>query len=236
MKRSAVAINLAVVPAFAALEREVLDSLHRAARLYQVQRGQMLYHQGDQAHSFYVVQQGGVRLVEHTGDGQTVHLKLYGPGDLFGLLAISGAYPYPAGVQAIDDSHIAGISGAQARDLMLLYPTLGLCVVDLLVAHVHHAHGRIRQLSSERVERRLARALLVYSEKFGRLTHTGSTSIDIALTQQDMAEFIGTTLETINRTLRLWEKQGYVRLARQHVDIVDLVALTHIAEDLVYVT
>lgn len=223
MKRQRGAV-LDDIPAFRALAQEILHSLESHAILYQLKANQTLFHQGDMATSFYIVLHGGIRLVEHTHEGRNVHLKLYGRGDIFGLLAVSGAYPYPAGAQAICNSTVAAIMGTCAREMMLNHPSLALLIIDMLVKHVHGAHARLRQMASERVEQRLARTLLHYAEKFGRWTEDG-ISIDIPLSQQALADFVATTLETINRTLSKWEKQAWIHTTRQHIDILQPLAL-----------
>lgn len=216
--------NLAVL---ASLPSHVLEALKSIATLYALQAGEPLFQQGDFSHAFYIVQEGGVRLVEHTDNGQDVNLKVYGPGDLFGLLAISGAYPHPARIEAAIDSLIIGISGQQARQLILEHPELGVLFIDLLVDHVHHAHERIRHMAAERTEQRLARAILHFSDKFGVELDGGPS--EIALSQQDIAEFTGTTLETVNRLLRRWSKAGLIALQRRQINILDRSALQALA-------
>jgi CRP-like cAMP-binding protein len=228
------AVDLKFIAAFSGLDDTILDAMMRHALVYRLKRRELLYQQGEEAHSIYVIQQGGVRLIEQTGDGQQVNIKVYGAGDLLGLLSISGSYPHPSSAEAIDDTQVIGISGASMRQLISCHPLLGLWVVDLLVNHVHHAHGRIRHLVAERVEQRLARCLLHYCEKFGHSVDDGFISIDIALSQQDMAEFSGTTLETINRTLKTWEDKGYIRRGRQHIDVLNRAALAQLVEERPY--
>jgi CRP-like cAMP-binding protein len=181
------------------------------------------------AQAFYVVLDGGLRLVEHTAEGKAVHLKLYGQGDVVGLLAVSGAYPYPAGAEAICNSTVASITGAETRQLILEQPSLALLIIDMLVNHVHGAHARLRQMASERVEQRLARTLIHYAEKFGHWVDN-ELSIDVPLSQQALADFVGTALETINRTLSKWEKQGWIRISRQHIDILQPLVLHELVD------
>jgi CRP-like cAMP-binding protein len=226
-------LNLSVIPALSRLQPVIIRELELCATVYTLEVGQFLYRQGDPARAFFIVCTGGVRLVEHTSDGQDVQLKIFGQGELLALLAISGEYPHPAGVQAMDKSLVAGISGAAARSLVARFPDLGLLLIDLLVEHVHHSHSRIRQFAAERVERRLARALLHYGDKFGSL-RDGILSIDITLSQKDLAEFAGTTIETVNRTLKSWEQRDYIRRSRQHIDLLDRLALMAVAEDQLY--
>jgi len=229
MKRALTGIDLTPFSAFTNVEAEAVRTLERAAVIYTLKHREMLYRQGDIAHSLYFVRSGGLKLVEHTADGKQVTLKIFGTGDMFGLLAISGPFPQTNSAEAVDEAVIIGIGSTDIREVIRQYPLFGLRVVDLLVAHVHQAHGRIRTMMVERVEQRLARALLHYCDKFGT-EKDGFISIDVTLSQQDLAQFCGATLETINRTLKVWEEQGLLKLSRQHIDITDRLTLQNIVD------
>jgi CRP/FNR family transcriptional regulator, nitrogen oxide reductase regulator len=223
-------MQLHSIPAFQHLSEDILNAMASIACVYSLKPGEVLLYQGDEIHSFYVVQCGGVRLVDYTADGQSVSLKIYGPGDVFGLLAISGSYPHPTQIEAVHQSLIIGIDGHDVRQMMMAHPLLALTAIDLLTKHVHEAHRRIRHMAVEKVDRRLARALLQFSDKFG-FDDGGCINIDLPITQRDLAEFTGTTVETINRTLTAWCKQGIVACSHKHIDILDRDALANIAEN-----
>lgn len=222
-------LDLTAIPAFKSLDAAIHDALESAATVYHLKVGDTLYHQGEAAHSFYIVMSGGLRLLEHSPEGQTVNIKVHGQGEIFGLLAVSGPYPRRSEARAMCESVIAAIGGDDARHLMHRHPALGVLVIDLLVAHIHHAHDRIRTLAADRVEQRLARTLMLYAEKFG-VAQGDEISIDVSVSQQDLAQFTGTTVETINRTLKGWEGRGLVRRGRRHLDILDAVRLGDVAE------
>lgn len=229
MKRNTGQIDFEGIAFFATIEDAVLEELSEIATLYELAPGETLFHQGDSAHSIFIVQKGGVQLIEHTLEGKAVNLKVYGRGDLFGMLAISGSFPHPASIVAAQESEIIGLRGTEVRKILMKHPSLALIFIDLLVDHVHHAHQRIRHLATERVERRLARALLHFYDKFGS-REDGVWRIQAVLTQQDLAEFIGTTVETINRTLRIWEDENLLRRSRMRIDLLDLEGLRRYAE------
>jgi CRP-like cAMP-binding protein len=223
------AVPLSQIPALQHLGDDVLVAMMRLARSYKLRAGEVLLYQGDIIQSFYVVQSGGVRLVDYNADGQCVTLKLYGQGDVFGLLAVSGSYPSLTQVEALHESCVIALDGQDVRKLMLESPALALTIVDLLTAHVHEGHERIRHMAAKRVDRRLAQSLLKLCEKFG--AHEGdSVFIDLPLTQRDLAELISATVETVNRTLTMWEKQGMVRCAHKQVRVLNLKALADLAE------
>lgn len=229
MQRELDTLQLEQFALFEGLEAATIEGLEQIARVHRLRAGEWLYFQGDMAHSFYAIQRGGVRLVENTTEGRAVNIKVYGQGEIFGLLAITGLFPHPAGVEAIDNSEIVGFRGDEFRLMMECCGKLSMRIIDMLVNHVHDSHARIREMAAERVERRLARALLHFGAKFGT-SIPGGLEIGIGLSQQDIAEFTGTTVETVNRTLRQWEVRGYIRRARRQIDLIDIEALTDLAD------
>jgi len=216
---------LSKLPLFAGLSPRAFEAIETHGRIFSLSANHTLYYKGDPANSFYVVLKGGIRLVDYTAEGRTIHIKLYGVGDCLGLLAISGAYPYPHSAEAIEATQIFAIRGDDIRQLTVTYPEIGLAVIDALVAHIHEAHGRIAKQFAERVEQRLATALLHYAQKFGTKIEDG-VSLDIAISQQSLADFVGTTLESVNRTLSQWGKNGWVRVSRGHIDLLDMTVLS----------
>jgi len=222
--RSGIPTQFPLVSAFQHLDSTILSAMLSVSRSLTLKAGEVLLYQGDYIHSFYLLQSGGMRLVSYTEDGQCIALKVYGEGDVFGLLAISGSYPHPTQIEAIQESTLIGIDGQDARALMLDYPQLALTIIDLLTAHVHEGHDRVRHMATKRIDRRLAQSLLKMCEKFGRLMGD-NILIDIPMTQRDLAEFTGTTVETINRTLTQWEKQGWLICSHKRLEICDREAL-----------
>jgi CRP/FNR family transcriptional regulator len=225
-------INLYQINALAHLDAPVLQALTAISRVYYLKPGEVLLRQCDIIRSFYIIQQGGVRLVEYLPDGQSVCLKMHGAGEILGLLAVSGGYPHSTQIEAIHDSVIIAVDGQDARQLMLEYPPFALTVIDLLTTHVHYAHERVRQMAAKRVDCRLAHALLQLCQKFGK-DDGAKISIEVPLSQRDLAEFTSATVETINRTLTQWEKQGIVLNSHKHIDVLDEAALLAIAENVV---
>jgi CRP-like cAMP-binding protein len=115
--------------------------------------------------------------------------------------------------------------------LMEKYPRVALNAIRLLAGRIQEFQDRLRELATERVERRIARTLIRLTRQAGRKTAEG-VLIDLPLTRQDLAEMCGTTLYTVSRTLSQWESQGLVRSKREQVLVLFPHGLVQIAEDL----
>jgi len=115
--------------------------------------------------------------------------------------------------------------------LMETYPRLAINAVRFVAARLHELQVQYRQLATEKVERRVARALLRLGEQAGRRTE-GGVLIDLPLSREDIAQMTGTTLYTVSRIISRFEADGLVEAGRQHIVIRDVQALTSIADDL----
>lgn len=217
------------LPFFQDLSPSSQMAIQSIARTYTLKNNEPLFTQGDIARSFYVVIKGGIRLLEHTSEGKAVNLKIYGSGDLFGMLAISGEFRQHASAISTQNTIVLGFEGEAMRRIMLQHADIALKFIDALVDHVHHAHSRIRQMAVEKTERRLARALLHFCEKFGQ---PQEEQLSANFTQQDIAEFTGTTVETVNRTFRTWEQLNYIERYRGRVVIRQREGLQRIADEI----
>jgi len=218
------------LPMFAALDEKLLAAIAEIASLIRLETGETLYSEGELAEALYIVQSGGVRLIEHTSNGKAVNVKFYGQFDIFGMLSLSGEYLHHASIVAMSDSEVITLNSTAMRELMIQNGSIAVTVIDLILDHIQHAHERIRTLAAERSEQRIARAVLHCHKKFGTLTNEGVT-IAAHLTQRDIAEFTGTTVETVNRILRKWEELGIVKLSRKQVSLRDEAALKTISQN-----
>lgn len=216
------------LPLYKDLSHEARDALHSIAKPIRLPAGSLLFRQGETTNRFYLMLSGGVRLVETIEDGKQVNIKVYGPGDVFGLLSFAGDFTHRADVVAVSYSEILSFNAQQTRTLSQQYPEIALRIIDLLVLHVDHAHTRIRTLAAEKVEKRLARSLIHFCQKFGSAEANGMLRAT-NISQQDLAEFTGTTIETVNRHLRNWEELGMIKRGRMQITIVDLTQLHDLA-------
>lgn len=219
------------IPMLADLPPALASRLAREARARELSRGDLLFGQGDKAQSVYAVLSGRLRLMQHTLDGQDVALSVFAPGDMIGLVAVVGDEEYPGSCEASDDATLLAIPSTTFTDLISQHGPLAMRIVRLLVRRLHEAHDHVRELSAERVERRVARTVLRLANKVGVKTETG-IRIDMPLSRQDLAELSGTTLHTVSRILSDWQRSGLVDVGREQVTVVRAHDLVLIAEEL----
>ncbi len=208
-----------------------LVRIAHAARRRSISADMFLFHQGDPAEVIYVPVQGRLKLTQITPEGHEVILRYVGVGEMTGATAAFGDTAYPASAEVMEETIVLGWDNETMVELIEHFPRLGLNILHLLSVRLQELQDRLREMSTERVERRIARALLRLVSQLGRKDEVG-VLIDLSLSRQDLANMTGTTLYTVSRVLSRWEEEGIVEAGREKVLIKHPPRLVVIAEDL----
>jgi CRP-like cAMP-binding protein len=222
--------QLKQVPIYQGLTDQALAEVIHQSRTRCVKKDGFFFMQGDSADRLYVLIEGRAKLCQMTADGQQVILKIVGPWQMFGGLALVGGEEYPVCALAAEDSRALTWSTAVLTDLLHRYPLLSLNATRWMSSHVKETQQLFTQLATERVEQRVARTLLRLTAQMGMKRPDG-VLLDFALTRQDLAEMSGTTLYTVSRILSQWKKDGLIETGRERVLVKYPHGLLMIAED-----
>lgn len=222
---------LAQCPTFRELHMAGLQVVLQAAHQRGVERNAFFYHQGEPATTFYVLVQGEAKLTHVTPEGNQMLMRFAGPGECFGGVAALSSAVYPLSAQAVEDCLALVWDGKTLAGLMERYPRIALNMLEVMVGHYRRLLDRYQELATERVEQRVARALLRLARQVGQKEEDGIL-IDLPLSREDLADMTGTTLYTVSRILSRWEHRGLVKTGRERVFIRRPHALVDIAEDL----
>ena len=209
---------------------DLLRDIQRAAFRKRFSAGDTVLQQGDAAATVYIVVAGRLRATQTTLDGQQVIIRYLGPGEVAGYAALAGGETFPGAVIAVDDCHLIGWSATAIQELMARHAGIAINVVKLLGARYLDIQVRLRELSTEKVERRIAHTILRLAQQAGRRTVRG-IEIVFPLSRQDLAEMSGTTLHTVSRTLSAWDERGIVACGRRRVVVAKPPLLVAIAEE-----
>lgn len=216
---------------FAGLGAADLADVIRNAQTRRVAKGAAVFKQGDPATTCHALIDGRVKMVQTGADGQQVVVRFIGPGETFGTVAVFTGAHFPVDAVAMADCVEICWSEAVMTDLMMRHPRIALNALAIVGVRLQEVQNRLREVSTERVERRVAHALLRLVRQAGRRVE-GGVEISFPLTRQDVAEMTGTTLHTVSRILSAWEAQGIVESSRQQVMIRQPHRLVAIAEDM----
>jgi CRP-like cAMP-binding protein len=202
-----------------------------SARQRRLEKGAFFFHQGETADAFYVVVEGRVRLSQVTPEGHQVIIRFLGPGEGMGIIVVLSHTIYPLSAEAVADCTALRWDYESAVQLMETFPLLALNGLRLVAGRFHELQNRYRERATERVERRVARALLRLARQTGRRVENG-VLLDLPLSRQDLGEMTGTTLYTVSRIMSNWEQKGLIETGRERVVILEPHGLVTIAEDL----
>ncbi|HRR27368.1 MAG TPA: Crp/Fnr family transcriptional regulator [Acidobacteriota bacterium] len=231
LQRDEVTEILGTVRLFRDLTREQLADVAAAAGLVKKEPGRTFFMQGAEARYLYVVLKGRVKISRITPEGHQIVVRYAGAGDLFGCVPLYGGSEYPATGEAVTASEALSWNRMTMDRLMRSCSPIALNALELLGQELSDIRSRYQELVTEKVERRVARALLRLINQSSRKVDAGIL-IDFPLSRQDLAEITGTTLHTVSRILSAWEQRGIVASGRRKIVISRPRALLSIAEDL----
>lgn len=220
---------VARLPPFQGLGAEELDGILASARSTHYDKDATIFGEEEEAHSFFLLLHGHVRVVKTTPDGSQIIVRYINEGELFGIAAAIGRTTYPANAIAAVDCVVLAWPTAVWSELASRYPSFAANAYGSVGARLQETQQRVVEMSTEQVEQRVAHAILRLVQQAGRKTPEG-IEIDFPITRQDIAEMTGTTLHTVSRILSAWEGNGLVRGGRQKVLVTDPHALMLIAE------
>ncbi|MEJ5083822.1 MULTISPECIES: Crp/Fnr family transcriptional regulator [unclassified Ochrobactrum] len=214
---------------FAKMGDNELDKLVSYATSRRIAQGESIFEQGDEAATFYLLLHGRLKVNQVTADGQQIIVRMVHPGDLFGFAKALQRNDYPGTAVAVTESIILGWPTELWDYFVEQNPGLAMNAIQTIGKRLEEAHTRIREMSTEEVERRVAHVVLRLAQKAGK-KEEGGIRIDFPITRQDIAEMTGTTLHTVSRILSAWETKGFVSGGRQKLTVIDTSGIRRLAE------
>jgi CRP-like cAMP-binding protein len=199
--------NLKKIDLFKNLSDEELKELAHYITTTTFRKKDDIFTEGDAPEWFYIVSTGKVKVTKISHDGKEIILEIISPYDIFGGVAVLRNFPYPANAVAMEDSEILKISRKNLMRLVDRFPNLMFCIALQLGDRMKSSFDSLKNIALERVEARIAALLLKLGNKVGVETKEG-LMIDMRLTKQDVADMVGTTVETSIRTFSKFKKEG----------------------------
>lgn len=219
---------IADLPTFSELSHDALTDLISHARAAYYPAGSRIFSQGEVPHSFYILLDGHIRVVKTAPNGEQIIAHYISAGEPFGIAQALHFKEYPADAVAAVDCVALVFPAACWEDVTQRHPQFANRVYATIGSRLQETQDRLVELATERVERRVANAILKLVGSIGRETKDG-VLIDMPLSRQDISEMTGTTLHTVSRLLSAWEQDGIVKSARRQVTVRQSDRLSKIA-------
>jgi CRP-like cAMP-binding protein len=211
------------VPVFSTLEPEDLERIAQLAVPRSFGPGQAVFREGDSSDTCYVVHSGHARAVRQHGDGRTITLATFGPGDIFGELAMFEDERRSATVEALEQTGVVAVLGPDMRRLMVEHPQISTRLVIALGRRLRETNERLSRQSFQTVQSRVASVL---GELVLQALAEGATDdIQLVATQADLAQLAGSSRESASRFLAVLERAGVISQGRGRLTVHDPEAL-----------
>lgn len=211
---------LADVPLFAALDDGAAAALRGAMRRRTMHRGDVLFHEGDQGDALYVVLEGKIKIGLTAADGRENMLAVLGPGEMFGELSLFDPGPRTAAATALSDAELAELPHDALRPLLTGHPEVASHLLQALARRLRRTNEAMADLVFSDVPGRVAKALLDLADRFGE---PGPDGLHVAhgLTQEELAQLVGASRETVNKALADFAARGWIRIEARAVVVHD---------------
>jgi CRP-like cAMP-binding protein len=190
-------------------------------------RGAVLFTQGDSGDALYGVVTGKIRISASSSDGREMFLNIMEPGDVFGEIALLDGHHRTATASATLPSELIIIAREHFLGLLKREPTLVTHVIQLLCERIRWTSGLAEESALLSVRQRLAQRLLSLIRLHG---HKTSTGVELKISQEELARFLGLSRQAVNQHLQDWKVQGSLTLGRGRIVIADEQALREVIE------
>lgn len=207
-------------PLFSGLDDEAAASLGSSMTSTQIRRGEVLFHEGDSGDRLYVVTEGKIKLGRTSADGRENLLAILGPGQMFGELSLFDPGPRSAAATAVTDCELESLGHADLNQWLNQHPNVARALLHQLAARLRRSNEVVADLVFSDVPGRVAKALMDLSSRFGRTADDG-IHVHHDLTQEELAQLVGASRETVNKALADFAMRGWLRLEPRSVVILD---------------
>ena len=221
--------NLRNIPLFSALDDDAAGALQKSMVPQTLKKGKHLFQEGDPGDRLYVVTQGKIKLTHASGDGRESLLMVLGPGDMFGELSLFDPGPRTSTAVAITDSEVLGLGNNDLRPWLTGRPEVAQSLLQALAHRLRRTNVIMSDLVFADVPGRVAKAIIELGEKFGSRTPAG-LMVNHDLTQEELAQLVGASRETVNKALADFASRGWIRLETRSVEIFDVERLSRRAK------
>jgi CRP-like cAMP-binding protein len=203
---------------FADLSSENLEAVAAVCSLKSLEKGEMLFREGDKAEGFYVLQTGAISVFKITPDGREQIICVFRPPESFAEVTLATVEAYPANAVALENSKVVVVQRSGFRDLICRKPELSLHMLASMSLHLKHLVQTLQDYKGRQIEVRLADWLL-------RHAPPGATVFDLPVTKKNLAGQLGVTSETLSRTFARFRDEKLIRVEGPRIHLLHSIGL-----------
>jgi CRP-like cAMP-binding protein len=212
------------VPIFKDLNDEEISIIEEVIKHQKSRKGEFIFQEGEPSNVLYVVHSGLIKISKLSDEGKEQIIRLLFPGDFFGQYALLEDKLHNTNAEVLEDTSVCRIHREDFRAILERNPTIAMKYMLVLSERLEFADEWMGAISLMEVERRLAKALLLFYEK--ELT----LEFELPVSKKDFASFIGTTPETLSRKLVSLQSSGLLELkGRKGIKLASIDEIREIA-------
>ena len=208
-------------PLFGGLDEQAAETLIGTMSAQRLERGDVLFHEGDQGDRLYVIGEGKIKLGRTSSDGRENLLAILGPGEMFGELSLFDPGPRTATATAVAETQLLSMGNEQLKEFLHHRPGVAATLLAALARRLRRTNDVLADLVFTDVPGRVAKALLDLAGRFGRPVEDG-VLVAHDLTQEELAQLVGASRETVNKALADFASRGWLRLEARAVLLIDV--------------
>ena len=212
-------------PLFTALDDASAASLRASMENVRLNKGAILFSEGDEGDHLYVIVEGKLKLGTSSGDGRENLLSILGPGEMFGELSLFDPGPRTSTATAVTDVRMLSLGHNKVVPWITQHPQVALELLARLAQRLRRNYEVVGDLVFSDVPGRVAKALIDLGERFGKETTEG-LYVNHDLTQEELAQLVGASRETVNKALADFAGRNWIRLDGRAVLVLDLERLS----------
>ena len=202
----------------ASAERQALLSSGRVRRW---SAGEALFREGEAATSVLVILRGLVKIHRYGRDGDELILSLCGPGDLLGEVSVAAAASRSANGSALMAGEAVSVPVADLRALLARQPHITLALLELALSRLRVADQRRLEFASAESLPRVTSRLLELAERFGVVGADGTLTVEMPISQEELAAWAAASRESTARALRTLRELGLIETHRKRLVVLD---------------
>jgi CRP/FNR family transcriptional regulator len=211
------------VPMFRGLSEADQRRVASLASIRELRRGEPLWHEGDPAETLTVILRGRVKIVRHAEAGDVI-LEIFGEGEPVGAIAVYNCIPYPASAVSLEPVSVLLLPRRDYFELLDRNPDFARAIIRELTRLTLALTRKIEDMRGQRVDVRIAQLFLTLAQRMGQETEEGIV-LPIQLSRQEVADLVGTTVESAIRTLSRWGREKVLISGRGRFVIPSIEAL-----------
>lgn len=212
------------VPLFRSLDQEAAAALLQQMRPLELARGQALFAENDPGDALYIIAAGKMKIGRKATDGRENLLAVLGPGEMLGELSLFDPGPRTASAVAVSEVRLLELGHIDMLHWLSGRPEVARFLLGALARRLRRTNEALADLVFADVPGRVAKTLLDLSQRFGKKSESG-VQVTHDLTQEELAQLVGASRETVNKALAEFANRGWIRTEARSVVLLDVARL-----------